>query len=144
VDLGVNDGLEVRCGVSGGIQAEDFEAGACGGVVEDEEGSGGVVVFDSERVEVGCCGGEVDETDLLGYGVGRGVVVHVELALCFGRCEDALIGLLVKLHVVVKAVKMLYTISFELMEMEMECRHCTIGLYSRSMLRDSRRIDSGQ
>jgi hypothetical protein len=78
--------------MSGGGEAEEFETGAGGGVVDYVEGAAWVVVFDSEGVEVGCCGGEVEEMDLLGKGGGGGVVVDVEVALGLGMVEDALVG----------------------------------------------------
>jgi hypothetical protein len=81
--------------MSGGGEAEEFETGAGGGVVDYVEGATWVVVFDSEGVEVGCRGGEVEEMDLLGKGGGRGIVVDVETALGLGGGEDALVGLLV-------------------------------------------------
>jgi hypothetical protein len=67
--------------VSGSVvfrpEAEEFEAGAGLGVVDDIEGLAFAVVLDTQRVEI-CLGGrKVEKLERLRVGAGRGVVVEV-------------------------------------------------------------------
>jgi hypothetical protein len=94
MDLRVDDGLQVSGSVVFRPEAEEFEAGAGLGVVDDIEGLAFAVVLDTQRVEVCLPTGEVEKLKSLRTGAGRGIVVEVELALVLWTFEDALIKML--------------------------------------------------
>jgi hypothetical protein len=94
VDLRVDDGLQVSGSVVFRPEAEDFEARAGLGVVDDIECFAFAVVLDTQRVEV-CLGrGEVEKLKGLRLGAMRGVVIEVKLALVLWTFEDALVKML--------------------------------------------------
>jgi hypothetical protein len=90
VDLRVDDGSQMCCGVVVGPEAEELEAGAGLGVVDYVESFAFGVVFDAEWVEVCLAGWEVEELEGFGDGACGCVVVEIELALMLWISVDAL------------------------------------------------------